>query len=133
MTERIRYRWATDCCTEHSLIEDSCMLPDQFVAWIRERVQTAVAHTLARTPITASALTVIGTILMSVAAWMLMHGHFLWAGITIAGASSFDVLDGALARVKGTQSTFGAFLDSTLDRYSEVFIYGGMLAYFSHL
>ena len=109
------------------------MLPDQFVAWIRERVQTAVAHTLARTPITASALTVIGTILMSVAAWMLMHGHFLWAGITIAGASSFDVLDGALARVKGTQSTFGAFLDSTLDRYSEVFIYGGMLAYFSHL
>jgi CDP-diacylglycerol--glycerol-3-phosphate 3-phosphatidyltransferase len=109
------------------------MLPDQFVAWIRQRVHIIVARTLARTPVTASALTVVGAILMGVAAWMLVHGHFLWAGITIAGASSFDVLDGALARVKGTQSTFGAFLDSTLDRYSEVLIYGGLLAYFSHI
>jgi CDP-diacylglycerol--glycerol-3-phosphate 3-phosphatidyltransferase len=107
------------------------MLPDRFIGWIRERVAIIVAHTLGRTRITASALTVIGTILMSVAAWLLMNGCFLWAAITITGASMFDVLDGALARVKGTQSAFGAFLDSTLDRYAEVLIYGGLIVYYS--
>ena len=67
------------------------MLPDRFIGWIRERVATIVAHTLGRTRVTASALTVIGTILMSVAAWLLMNGYFLWAAITITGASIFDV------------------------------------------
>jgi len=45
-------------------------------------------------------------------------------------AASFDALDGALARLTGRQSRFGAFFDSTLDRYSEAVIYGGLLIYY---
>jgi CDP-diacylglycerol--glycerol-3-phosphate 3-phosphatidyltransferase len=42
-------------------------------------------------------------------------------------AAPFDMLDGALARATGTGSRFGAFLDSMLDRYSEVILFFGML------
>src|SRR5205823_9758245 len=40
---------------------------------------------------------------------------------------AFDTLDGALARVAGRATTFGAFLDSTLDRYSEAALLLGLL------
>src|SRR5690242_499071 len=40
------------------------------------------------------------------------------------------MLDGAVARATGAVSTFGGFLDSTLDRYSEVVVYLGLLLYF---
>jgi CDP-diacylglycerol---glycerol-3-phosphate 3-phosphatidyltransferase len=42
----------------------------------------------------------------------------------------FDILDGALARVKGTSGPFGAFLDSTLDRVADAAIFGGLACYF---
>jgi len=41
----------------------------------------------------------------------------------------FDMLDGAMARVRNAATTFGAFLDSTLDRYTESIILGGLLYY----
>jgi CDP-diacylglycerol--glycerol-3-phosphate 3-phosphatidyltransferase len=42
----------------------------------------------------------------------------------------FDAFDGSMARLSGSVSKFGAFLDSTLDRYAELFILGGLLYYF---
>src|ERR1700734_3228083 len=41
-----------------------------------------------------------------------------------------DMLDGALARVKGTTGTFGAFLDSTLDRVADASVFAGLAAWF---
>ena len=41
-------------------------------------------------------------------------------------ANAFDMLDGALARVTGRVSRFGAFLDSTMDRYEEAVLYLGI-------
>ena len=62
--------------------------------------------------------------------YLLASGAFFWAGCLILGASIFDMLDGAVARVKNETSRFGAFLDSTLDRYSEAFVYFGLLLYY---
>jgi len=41
-----------------------------------------------------------------------------------------DMLDGALARVKGTSGVFGAFLDSTLDRVADAAVFGGLAVWF---
>ena len=46
-------------------------------------------------------------------------------------AGLFDALDGSLARTMGRSSRFGAFLDSTLDRFSEATVYLGLLIYYT--
>ena len=50
-------------------------------------------------------------------------------GALLLLASGFDMLDGAVARASGTVTKFGGFLDSTIDRYSESLVYGGVLVY----
>ncbi len=57
-------------------------------------------------------------------------GYMTWAGVVILLMAPLDFLDGALARLKGETSRFGAFLDSVTDRYSEFVILGGLLVYF---
>jgi CDP-diacylglycerol--glycerol-3-phosphate 3-phosphatidyltransferase len=85
---------------------------------------------LARTRVTPNALTVSGVSLCLAAAVLVPFENrdkllFYWlgAGIFVLG-SILDILDGALARVGGKSSVFGAFLDSTTDRVGE----GAMLA-----
>jgi CDP-diacylglycerol--glycerol-3-phosphate 3-phosphatidyltransferase len=53
-------------------------------------------------------------------------GRFFWAGIFIILGGTCDILDGRLARDTGKGSTYGALFDSTIDRYSEVFIFLGL-------
>ena len=48
-------------------------------------------------------------------------------GLLVLFAGIFDMFDGAMARFLNTATTFGAFFDSTLDRYSESIILFGML------
>lgn len=57
-------------------------------------------------------------------------GHPFWAGISIVICGLFDILDGKVAANTNQKSLFGAIFDSTLDRYSEFFIYLGLAAYF---
>jgi CDP-diacylglycerol--glycerol-3-phosphate 3-phosphatidyltransferase len=85
---------------------------------------------LARTRVTPNALTVSGVTLCLVAAVLVPFEHrdellyyWLGAGVFVLG-SILDILDGALARVGGKSTVFGAFLDSTTDRVGE----GAMLA-----
>jgi CDP-diacylglycerol---glycerol-3-phosphate 3-phosphatidyltransferase len=75
-------------------------------------------------------LTVFGFLLHFGVAYLLYTGSFFWGGLAMAGASAFDGVDGALARASGKTTKFGAFLDSTLDRYSEAVVYLGLLAYY---
>lgn len=59
--------------------------------------------------------------------------HFGWAflaGILLLAGSTFDIFDGRVARAQGLSSKHGAFFDSCLDRFSEAFIYLGLLSYF---
>jgi CDP-diacylglycerol--glycerol-3-phosphate 3-phosphatidyltransferase len=69
--------------------------------------------------LTPNAATYTGFFLTAVSALVLATGNFLAGGLLLWAAAMFDMLDGALARLTEQSSTFGAFLDSTLDRYSE--------------
>jgi len=75
------------------------------------------------------ALTLGGLLLNGGAAALLALGHLPWAGGIILLAALCDAADGPLARLTNRQSRLGAFLDSTLDRYSEVLIGLGLFLY----
>ena len=85
---------------------------------------------LGRLPITPNQVTVVGLALTFSAAGLAAFGHLLWAGIVLIFAGTCDILDGALARSTKAGYPYGAFLDSTLDRYSEGAVYLGLVAYF---
>ncbi len=95
------------------------------------RLLEPVAAALARTPITPNALTIIGTVGVSAGALALFPTGHLFAGTLVCWFFVMaDMLDGALARVKGTTGAFGAFLDSTLDRVADAAVFGGLAAWF---
>jgi phosphatidylglycerophosphate synthase len=48
-------------------------------------------------------------------------------------ASVFDVMDGRVARLRGRETKFGAFLDSTMDRYSDMLLYMGLLVLYARV
>jgi CDP-diacylglycerol--glycerol-3-phosphate 3-phosphatidyltransferase len=86
---------------------------------------------LARTPVSPTILTWIGFLLAVGAAALIVTGHLFTAGLVVLIAGLFDILDGALARYKDSTSSFGAFLDSFLDRISEAVIMLGLLGYYT--
>lgn len=97
------------------------MFPVSVQVWARH-VAEGVAAPLARLGLDPNALTVAGFMLNIATAAVLATGHLSAGGALLLLSALFDMLDGALARVGGNQSDFGAFLDSLLDRYSEATI-----------
>ena len=65
-----------------------------------------------------------------VAGVMLGYGWFLAGGLLVLVMGALDSIDGSMARLRGERSDFGAFADSVSDRYSELAIFGGLLAYY---
>jgi CDP-diacylglycerol--glycerol-3-phosphate 3-phosphatidyltransferase len=92
---------------------------------------------LARTRITPNALTTAGVGLCAAASVLVFFENrgpylFYWLGAAVFVVGSIlDILDGALARVGGKQTPFGAFLDSTTDRVSEGFVIGAIALVFA--
>ena len=86
---------------------------------------------LGRIPVTPNQITVVGVALTFLAAVLAAFGQLRWAGVVLIFAGTLDILDGALARSSGQAYPYGAFLDSTLDRYSEGAMYIGLAAYFA--
>ncbi len=81
---------------------------------------------LARLGVTPNGLTAFGLLLNGVAAFLLAVGATVPGAVMVLFAGSFDMLDGALARVTNRKSEFGAFFDSTIDRYSEAVVFLGL-------
>jgi CDP-diacylglycerol---glycerol-3-phosphate 3-phosphatidyltransferase len=79
--------------------------------------------------VTPNMLTVIGLLLSILTAIVIAQGNIFVGGLLVLFAGIFDMFDGAMARVRNAATTFGAFLDSTLDRYSEGIILFGLLYY----
>ena len=104
------------------------MINERLQEWGRIQARR-VAQWLRWTGLTPNMLTVIGLLLNCGVAVVLARGHLLWGGLFVLAAGLFDLLDGAMARVTDRISPFGAFFDSTLDRYSEVVVYLGLLSY----
>src|SRR5438132_8783210 len=106
-----------------------CMFTTRFEAWVRRHAEFLMSA-IGRLPVTPNQITVVGTALTFLAAVLIAAGQLLPAGIVLAFAGTFDILDGALARSTRRSYPYGAFLDSTLDRYSEGATYIGLIAYF---
>jgi CDP-diacylglycerol--glycerol-3-phosphate 3-phosphatidyltransferase len=72
-------------------------------------------------------LTLIGVLINVVAACMLGVDRFRLAGVIMIVANIFDFIDGKVAHITNTQSRFGAFWDSTLDRFSDIALFLGLI------
>ncbi|TDB84900.1 CDP-alcohol phosphatidyltransferase family protein [Actinomadura sp. KC216] len=93
-----------------------------------ERVLTPVGHAVARVGPSPNAITVVGTLGVAAGALVLFpRGEFFWGTMVITAFVLFDMLDGAVARVTGKISKFGAFLDSTMDRVADAAIFSGLM------
>ena len=75
-------------------------------------------------------LTVFGTFFGLVASACIIFEHFLFGGIALLVSGFFDMLDGALARSSGKVTVFGGFLDSVLDRYTDLLVMGGIFFFY---
>jgi CDP-diacylglycerol---glycerol-3-phosphate 3-phosphatidyltransferase len=95
------------------------------------RVLNPLGQALARTPVTPNMVTVAGTVGLSACALSLFPIGETFPGAL--GCTVFvltDMLDGTLARIKGTTSLWGQFLDSTMDRVADAAIFGGLTIWF---
>jgi CDP-diacylglycerol--glycerol-3-phosphate 3-phosphatidyltransferase len=91
------------------------------------RLLTPAGKALAKTPLTPNMVTVIGATGMTAGALALFPTGHLFAGTMVCtGFVLTDMLDGVLARLTGTTGTFGAFLDSTLDRVGDAAVFSGI-------
>jgi CDP-diacylglycerol--glycerol-3-phosphate 3-phosphatidyltransferase len=61
---------------------------------------------------------------------LIAYNHMTWAGVLLLVMGPVDALDGAMARLRGEATAYGAFVDSVSDRYSELFLFCGFLLYF---
>jgi CDP-diacylglycerol--glycerol-3-phosphate 3-phosphatidyltransferase len=89
-----------------------------------------VARLVADFGIPPSAITFVGLVLSILSGLALAGGHFLRAGILLVLAGLCDMIDGEIARAANRATAAGAFLDSTVDRYSEIAVLLGALFYF---
>jgi len=78
-------------------------------------------------------LTLIGSIVNVGAAWALGFGRFMLAFVMMLVANIFDFIDGKVAHLAQLQSEFGAFWDSTLDRFSDLALLTGLIFLYSKL
>ena len=95
--------------------------------WLLRHVVSA----LAATGITPNVLTVIGMAVNVWAAVLFAYGEFRAAAAVLFLAGFLDMADGQVARRAGRVTAFGAFLDSTLDRYSDLGLYMGLVVHYT--
>ena len=104
------------------------MISERLGTWARQKM-LVVGGFLGRFGITPNMLTIAGFILNCIVAAVIASGRGQLGGVLLLFASGFDMLDGAVARSTGKTSRFGGFFDSTVDRYSEIIVYVGLLWY----
>lgn len=100
----------------------------------KERVRLLLeplTRRIAATGISPNALTITGFISVLATAVVLALGHRQLGGILFLLATGFDLLDGAVAQLTKRKTTFGAYLDSNLDRYAEIAIFLALLIPYS--
>ncbi len=100
---------------------------------VRKRAQAllnSIAAGLNALGLTPNALTLVGFAAMCIVGLVLANGYFAIGGLLIIAAGVFDALDGSLARLTNRVTKFGAFLDSTTDRFAEGALYLGILFWY---
>jgi CDP-diacylglycerol--glycerol-3-phosphate 3-phosphatidyltransferase len=83
--------------------------------------------------VSPNTLTLIGVLINCAAGWALATNNFPLAGFIMICANIFDFIDGKVAFITGKQSEFGAFWDSTLDRFSDLALFTGLIWLYARL
>jgi len=86
---------------------------------------------LARGHINPNILTSVGVAINVGSGLLFGFGWFFWAGIVLIVANLFDMLDGQVARLSGRVTSFGGFLDSSLDRLSDMVVFVGLMVFYA--
>jgi CDP-diacylglycerol--glycerol-3-phosphate 3-phosphatidyltransferase len=105
------------------------MLTDYVRQWSRGIV-LPITRLISWSGVSPNAVTLAGFSLTVADAVLLALGHVQMAGIFLLPAAALDAIDGSLARLQNRATPFGAFLDSTIDRFSEAAILLGALVYY---
>ncbi|HEX9764359.1 MAG TPA: CDP-alcohol phosphatidyltransferase family protein [Candidatus Acidoferrales bacterium] len=95
--------------------------------WLLDRLVGLIAAT----GVNPNILSYIGLGVTAWAAVLFATGKFRWAAAVIFLAGFFDLADGHVARRLGRTTVYGAFLDSMLDRYSDMLLYMGIIVYYA--
>jgi CDP-diacylglycerol--glycerol-3-phosphate 3-phosphatidyltransferase len=90
-----------------------------------------IVKILSRLQINPNILTFTGVLISFWAAFEFGYGNLFKGGLVIILAGLFDMLDGEVARVSRSETDFGAFYDSVIDRYSDVIILQGLMVYYA--
>src|SRR4051794_30593588 len=98
-----------------------------------QRIIDAIVRWLALGHINPNILTVIGVALNVGCGLLFGMGWFFAAGIALIVANLFDMLDGNVARLSGRVTRYGGFLDSTLDRLSDMGAFLGIMIFYARL
>jgi phosphatidylglycerophosphate synthase len=98
----------------------------------------AIVRGLSLTHISPNILTFTGLVINIIAAVLFGYASgdqqprfFFYAGLVILAAGIFDMVDGRVARATHQVTTFGAFFDSVIDRYSDIALFFGLLVYYA--
>ena len=97
---------------------------------ITKTIFTPLARLLLAAHVTPNMVTVTGTLVTIAVAVSTLPRGYLWQGALALGVVLFcDSIDGVLARMSGTSSPFGAFLDSTMDRLGDGAVFASLVAF----
>src|SRR3989449_2227283 len=96
-----------------------------------QRIIDAMVRWLAHGHISPNILTIIGVAINVGSGLLFGYGSFFWAGIVLIIANLFDMLDGQVARLSGRVTSFGGFLDSSLDRLSDMVVFVGLMVFYA--
>jgi CDP-diacylglycerol--glycerol-3-phosphate 3-phosphatidyltransferase len=105
------------------------VLSERLRRWT-QGIREPIGRALGQLGISPNALTLLGYALNLLVMYVLAQGHLRAGGVLVLLAGLFDALDGAVARATGQTSTFGAFFDSVMDRYSEATVFFGLLLWY---
>src|SRR5205809_6794492 len=96
-----------------------------------QRIIDEMVRWLAHGHINPNILTVVGVAINVGSGLLFGMGQFFWAGIVLIVANLFDMLDGQVARMSGRVTSFGGFLDSSLDRLSDMMVFVGLMVFYA--
>lgn len=95
------------------------------------RIIQAMVRGLASLGVPPNILTLVGVTINVLCGVLFGMGEFFWAGIVLLIANIFDMLDGNVARLTGSVTRFGSFLDSSLDRLSDMVAFLGIMVFYA--
>jgi len=112
------------------MLNDKCML-GAGIGRGAMRIINAMVRSLASAGVHPNILTTIGVLINVGCGVLFGFGEFFWAGIVLIIANLFDMLDGNVARLTGNVTKFGSFLDSSLDRLSDMVCFLGIIVFYA--